>query len=163
MSTQTPPQQATGPVVVRSDEGNARWVFGSLVVLKATAADTAGQLTLLEGTDPPGAETPPFISHNHDLGYWVLDGSTTLEMGETTVEARPGDFVWIPRGVAHQTRVGAEGWRYLMMITPGGLERLFEAVSYPAETRDLPPSADGPLEPEEFLALARSVGMEPVE
>jgi mannose-6-phosphate isomerase-like protein (cupin superfamily) len=163
MSTQTAPQQATGPVVVRSDEGEARWVFGSLVVLKATAADTAGQLTLLEGTDPPGAETPLSVSHNYDLGYWILDGATTLEAGETTVEARPGDFVWVPRGVPHRTRVGAEGCRYLMIITPGGLERMFDAVSNPAETRDLPPSADGPLEPEEFLALVRSYGMELLE
>jgi hypothetical protein len=38
--------------------GQQRWFFGMLAEVKASAADTAGQYTLLEITAPPGLETP---------------------------------------------------------------------------------------------------------
>jgi hypothetical protein len=42
MSTQA---HTLEPVVVRSGQGEARWWFGALAEIKATAADTGGQLT----------------------------------------------------------------------------------------------------------------------
>ena len=46
------------PLVVRRDEGDARWWFGNLVVIKTTADETAGRLTIVEVTAPPGLEVP---------------------------------------------------------------------------------------------------------
>ena len=43
-------------LAVRSDEGEARWWLGALAIIKATAADTGGNLTLLDVTDPPGVK-----------------------------------------------------------------------------------------------------------
>ena len=48
--------QPLEPLVVRSDEGEARWWFGALAEVKATAADTGGQMTVVEVTEPPGIE-----------------------------------------------------------------------------------------------------------
>ena len=41
------------PVAVRSGQGEARWWFGALAEIKATAADTGGQMTILEVTEHP--------------------------------------------------------------------------------------------------------------
>ncbi len=38
---------------VRSSEGEARWWLGALAVIKATATDTGGHLTVADVTDPP--------------------------------------------------------------------------------------------------------------
>ena len=38
---------------VKGGEGEARWWLGALAVIKATAADTGGQLTVVDVTDPP--------------------------------------------------------------------------------------------------------------
>ena len=46
----------TDALAVRSDEGEARWWLGALAIIKATAADTGGNLTLLDVTDPPGVK-----------------------------------------------------------------------------------------------------------
>ena len=46
----------TGALAVRSDEGEARWWLGALAIIKATAADTGGSLTVLDVTDPPGSK-----------------------------------------------------------------------------------------------------------
>jgi hypothetical protein len=43
MTQQSSQEQALQPVAVASGEGEARWWFGALAVIKATAADTAGR------------------------------------------------------------------------------------------------------------------------
>ena len=86
------------PVAVRSDEGEARWWFGSLAVIKATGADTGGQFTIVEITEPPGAEAPLHVHHREDEAFWILEGNVTLEVGgrrsrrarATTRSARAG-------------------------------------------------------------------------
>ena len=52
-------------------EGEARWWFGQLAVIKATAEDTAGGHTLVEITVDPGYETPLHIHHREDEGFCV--------------------------------------------------------------------------------------------
>jgi hypothetical protein len=47
----------TDALAVRSDEGEARWWLGALAVIKATAADTGGDLTVMDVTDPPAQST----------------------------------------------------------------------------------------------------------
>jgi hypothetical protein len=42
---------------IRAGEGEARWWFAALAEIKASAADTDGQLTIVEVTEPPGAQT----------------------------------------------------------------------------------------------------------
>jgi hypothetical protein len=68
MTVQASDQQAPRTLLVRADEGEALWWFSSLAVVKATAADTGGRLTLLDITDPPGEQTPRFTSHTYDMG-----------------------------------------------------------------------------------------------
>ena len=66
---------------VRSGEGEARWWLGALAVIKATAADTGGHLTVVEVTDPPGVEAPLHVHHKEDEAFWVLEGDVTFEVG----------------------------------------------------------------------------------
>ena len=55
------------PVAVAREEGEARWWFQCLAVIKATAADTGGQMTIVEVTEPPGAEAPPHVHHREQV------------------------------------------------------------------------------------------------
>ncbi len=48
MTEGTGQAQALQPVAVPGDQGEARWWFGALAVIKATSADTGGQLTIVE-------------------------------------------------------------------------------------------------------------------
>jgi quercetin dioxygenase-like cupin family protein len=101
------------PTVVRGNEGEARWWFGALAELKATAADTGGQMTIVEVTEPPGAEAPLHVHHRDDEGFWILEGDVTFEVGDTTIEASAGDYVFGPRNIPHRFTVGANGCRML--------------------------------------------------
>lgn len=99
MTDDTSKAQALKPVAVPTDEGEARWWFGSLAVIKATAADTGGQMTIVEITEAPGTEAPLHVHHREDEGFWILEGDVTFEVGDTTIEAHTGDYVFGPRDI----------------------------------------------------------------
>jgi quercetin dioxygenase-like cupin family protein len=131
--------QALEPVAVRRDEGEARWWFGALAEIKATALDTGGQMTIVEVTEHPGAEAPLHVHHRDDEGFWILEGEVTFEVGDETIEASAGDYVFGPRDIPHRFTVGDRGCRMLFIMVPGGIEDLIRATSEPAPSRTLPP------------------------
>jgi quercetin dioxygenase-like cupin family protein len=147
-------------VAVSSDEGEARWWFGSLAVIKATAADTGGQMTIVEITEPPGTIAPLHVHHREDEAFWILEGDATFEVGDATIAAHAGDYLFGPRDVPHRYSVGDSGCRMLFIFTPGGFEELLRATSEPAGARTLPPPSDEMPDLERIAAIAREYGNE---
>ncbi len=126
-------------------------------MIKATAADTGGQMTIVEVTEHPGVEAPPHVRHRYDEGFWILEGDVTFEVGETTIEAGAGDYVFGPRNIPHRYKVGDQGCRLLFILTPGltpgGIEDLIRATSEPAPSPTLPPVPAEEPTPEEIEGL----------
>lgn len=148
------------PAFVASDEGEARWWGGGLAVIKASAADTGGQMTIVEVTEPPGAEAPLHVHHNEDEAFWVLDGDATFEIGDTTVEARVGDYAFGPRHIPHRYSVGHAGCRMLFILTPAGFEDVVIAMSEPAGARTLPATSTEEPDMAAMKAIAEAHGGE---
>ena len=150
------------PALTRSGEGEARWWLGALAEIKVTAEQTGGLLSIIEVTEAPGAEAPLHVHHREHEGFWILEGEVTLEVGDTTIEARAGDFGFGPRDVPHRFTVGPNGCRMLFVMTPAGFEGLVRDMSVPAETRTLPPPATEDEEPdsEHVAAVAQAYGCE---
>lgn len=152
--------QRLKPVAVAKDEGQARWWFASLAVIKATAADTGGQMTIIEITEPPGAEAPLHVHHREDEGFWLLEGDVTFFVGDTIIEAHVGDYVFGPRDIPHRYTVGSAGCRMLFIMTPGGFENMVIGMSEPAGSRTLPPPSEVEPDWEQVAAIARAYGNE---
>jgi quercetin dioxygenase-like cupin family protein len=144
---------ALKPSAVHSDEGDARWWFGSLAIIKTTSADTGGQMTIVEVTEHAGAAAPLHVHHRDDEGFWVLEGDVTFEVGETTIEASAGDYVFGPRDIPHRFKVGDQGCRMLFILVPGGIEDVIRETSEPAPSRTLPPLPEEDPTPEEIEGL----------
>lgn len=155
MSTdsQTLPAQA-----LRTGEGEARWWFGQLATVKATSADTGGAYTLVEIEVGPGYETPLHIHHREDETFWMLEGDATFQVGDQTVDASAGMYLFGPRGVPHKWAAGPRGARMLYLFAPGGFEELIEAMSVPAEALTPPPPDVTP--PANAVEIAREFGIE---
>jgi quercetin dioxygenase-like cupin family protein len=160
MTPETISPQGLQPVAVGTDEGEARWWFGSLAVIKASAADTGGQMAIIEITEPPGAEAPLHVHHREDEGFWLLEGSATFEVGGMTIEAEAGDYLFGPRDIPHGYTVGAAGCRMLFIMTPGGIEELIIATSEPAASRTLPSPPEEEPDWEHLVSMARAYGVE---
>jgi quercetin dioxygenase-like cupin family protein len=130
------------PTAVAAGEGEAIWWFNALAVIKATAADTGGLMTIVEMTEPPGTSGPLHVHHGEDEAFWILEGDVTIEVGDTTVECHAGDYAFGPRGIPHRYDVGPDGCRMLFILTPGGFENLVREMGRPAEARTLPPPSE---------------------
>jgi mannose-6-phosphate isomerase-like protein (cupin superfamily) len=152
--------QTIAPVTTRNGEGEARWWFGALTEIKATAEQTGGLLSILEITEPPDMEGPLHVHHREDEGFWILEGDVTFEVGGQTIPAGAGDFVFGPRGIPHRYTVGPSGCRMLYIMTPGGFEKLVREMSVPAQGRTLPPPSDEEPDWEHVAAVAKANGCE---
>jgi quercetin dioxygenase-like cupin family protein len=143
-------------------EGEARWWLGGLTTIKATGKETGGRYTLVEVLEPEG-EAPLHVHHREDEAFWILEGEVTFEIGEQTIKASPGSFVFGPKDVPHRYTVESGPARLLFLLSPAGFEEFIHATSEPASERTLPPPPEGPpseAEMEQLGAVARQYGCE---
>jgi mannose-6-phosphate isomerase-like protein (cupin superfamily) len=152
--------QSLEPIATPAGAGEARWWLGALAEIKITAAQTGGLLSVLEITEPPDENGPLHVHHREDEAFWILEGDATFEVGDATIEAHAGDFVFGPRGIPHRYSTGPAGCRMLFVMTPGGFEELVRGMSVPAAARTLPPPPEGEPDWEHVAAVAEANGCE---
>lgn len=154
---------AGGAYGLKEGEGEARWWLGvSLAIIKATGKETGGQYTLVEVVEPEGGG-PLHVHHREDEGFWVLEGELTFYIGDETIKASPGSFVFGPKGVPHRYTIDSGPSRLLYVLSPAGFEDFIYATSEPAKELTLPPRPEGPPDPakmERLAGLARQYGTE---
>jgi quercetin dioxygenase-like cupin family protein len=101
-----------------------------------TGEDTGGAFFLAEISVPPGWCPPPHIHHREDESFHVLEGTLTVHVGEDTITASPGDFAFLPRGIAHSFKNNSDApVTALVLVTPAGLENYFAEVFDPVADR----------------------------
>jgi mannose-6-phosphate isomerase-like protein (cupin superfamily) len=140
--------------------GDAYWWQGSLMTIKARAADTGGALGLVEGVFYEGFGPPLHVHHREDEGMLVLDGEIRFRRGSDDFVAGPGTLVWAPREVPHAFRVQTASARALVIVTPGGFEQMFVDGGVPAGESVRPPALG--YDPDAARALAEKFGFEVV-
>ena len=125
-------------------------------MIKASAGNTGGAMTIVEITEPPHAAGPLHVHHNEDEGFWLLEGSATFEVGGRTIEAAAGDYLFGPRQVPHRYTVGADG-SGCSSSSRRGFRGLLRATSRPAETRTLPPADLAPPDSEDLERMEAAI------
>ena len=144
-------------------EGEAWWWFGALATIKATGEQTGGHYSLVEILAPDGYEGVLHVHHFEDEGFYILEGEMTFYVGEQTIKARPGSFLFGPKDVPHAFRVNAGPARLLFIFSPAGLEGFIRESSEPARMLDVPPPPEEPpdeADMEQLAALAARYGGE---
>ena len=122
--------------------GAAYWGPGELMTFLITGEETGGAFFLADITVAPGGGTPPHIHHREDESFRLLEGALTVQVGGNTITASSGDFVFLPRGVAHSFRnAGEVPAKVLVLATPAGLEGFFMEVFEPALDHSAVPPA----------------------
>jgi len=146
------------PIVLDPGEGEALWFNNDLVFIKASAAETGGELLLFEEHARRDKTTPLHLHREEDETFYVLEGEATFHLDGTERALGPGGFASVPRGVPHAFRVTSDVARTLVLVTPRAeaMEAFFRAAGEPAAERTLPPA--GPLDMERIGAAAQSTG-----
>src|SRR5215213_7688844 len=104
---------------LKEGEGEARWWGGGLATIKATGKETGGRYTLVEVLEPEG-EAPLHVHHREDEAFYVLEGEMTFEIGEETIKASPGSFLFGPRDIPHRYTVDSGPAKMLFILSPAG-------------------------------------------
>jgi ethanolamine utilization protein EutQ (cupin superfamily) len=65
-------------------------------------------------------------------GLPCFEAKLTFQIGDETLKAGPGSFVFGPKGVPHSYRVDTGPARILFILSPAGFEEFIYATSEPA-------------------------------
>jgi quercetin dioxygenase-like cupin family protein len=107
---------------------------GARVVIKASGADTAGQLSVMESTYPPGLSVPAHVHDGEDEMFYLLAGEMRGFCGDHEWTAGPGSFVFVPRDCRHGFTVISPGpARALVVVGPARLDRQIAAAGTPVQ------------------------------
>jgi quercetin dioxygenase-like cupin family protein len=99
------------------------------MTVKVSGDDSDGKYyTLIEMEHPPNTGPALHIHSKAPEAYYVLDGQYSIRCTNETYQARPGDFVFIPKGLPHNYHSGPQGGKVLV-ISPSGLEGYFKEVA----------------------------------
>ncbi len=91
----------------------------------ALSDETGGAFSVLMAVTSKTHEPPPHMHHREHEGLFILEGELTAHVGRRNLHACAGDFVFLPRGIAHTFTVESAIVRMLVIATPGGLEHYF--------------------------------------
>jgi quercetin dioxygenase-like cupin family protein len=124
------------------ETGSATTSWGEISRSRITAADTLGRLAVMDYRAPAGFSPPRHIHRNDDELFLILSGHIVLWTEAGSRIAGPGDWVLLPRGIAHSwSAYGDDGVHFQIIVTPGEFEPFFEII----ERRGLTIGDVGPL------------------
>jgi len=123
----------------------AYWGPGDRITFLITGEQTGGAFFMAEVSVPPGGGAPPHIHRCEEETFYLQQGTLSIQVGGKTLDASAGDFVYLPRGIMHCFKnTGNVDAKFLMVVTPAGLEKFFEEAFYHAEDRSaVPPLITG--------------------
>ncbi|MGF1470197.1 MAG: cupin domain-containing protein [Rubrobacteraceae bacterium] len=143
----------------RLDVQTSYWTMGMLVSWLAEGTNTGGSFALAEGILSKGTEPPPHTHTREDEAFYILEGEMSLRVGVQTIEAEPGDLVYLPRGIEHSFGLKTPTVRALFYITPAGIEEAFKQLSKPAGDLTPPPLPEKPPDVEGMVTIFESYGV----
>lgn len=120
------------------------WYGPNLATILTHASETAGAFSLVKNVLRKGFEPPLHIHSREDESNYILEGEIIYTVGEDTIYAKAGDYVYLPKGVPHTFKLVTDTASTLLLITPGGFEEMFIACSRPALAMELPPLTQKP-------------------
>jgi len=135
-------------------EGEAWWWFGNLATIKAIGEQTGGRYSLVEILAPEG-DGVYHVHHFEDEGFYILEGKMTFYVGDQTIKAHPGSFLFGPKDVPHAFRVDSGPARLLFVLSPAGFEGLIREMGEPARSLSIPPQPEEPEEPPDEAEMER--------
>jgi quercetin dioxygenase-like cupin family protein len=132
--------------IVRLGEGPRVAAVGDIYRFLAESEHTGADYAIWHGLIGPQGGPPPHVHRREEEGFYVLTGELTFySQGESFVGG-PGTFVNLPCDVGHHFRnLGNEPAEVLIIVAPGGLEKMFRDTGKsigPDVSSPIPPEAD---------------------
>lgn len=123
--------RTTLPTIIKAADGDSFDFGGLRVHWKIDGPQTAGRFSVVHHPIAPRALAAPLhYHHNEDEYSYVLTGSLGALLGEETVVAGPGTWVFKPRHQWHTFwNAGDTPCEIIEVIAPSGFEQYFREVA----------------------------------
>jgi mannose-6-phosphate isomerase-like protein (cupin superfamily) len=111
------------PVILAPGEGRSYPMGRISAVFKADGAETDDRYSISEWWLEPHTQGPGAHAHPEDDVFYVIEGTMSLRVGDSWMDASRGAFVLIPGGLIHdfENRSAARAG-VLNFSVPGGFE-----------------------------------------
>jgi quercetin dioxygenase-like cupin family protein len=122
------------PVIEAADGATIHPLAGGQISVRLRQEQTGGELAATETVIPAHYPGPPRHVHPaFDELFYVLEGRLVFTVGDEQAAAEPGTIAYVPGDVPHAfANPHDEPCRILVVLTPGGFERYFEAIAQAA-------------------------------
>ena len=117
------------PVIRLPAEDTGVTLAGHPMTFLVTGKDTK-YTSMFDWTIPAGFATGLHVHRVQEETFYLLEGECEWHVGERTICATPGTYLFIPPGVPHDiTNVSGKPARVLMTVSPPGHEHYFEELA----------------------------------
>jgi quercetin dioxygenase-like cupin family protein len=110
---------------------------GGRFSFKLTSQETNGALAIIDVDIIPGNEPPRHCHEVEDETNMIKEGTITYFVGDDIINAKAGDIIFMPRGVPHNFKVTSEKASVRLIVTPGGFENFFAAITRSCDDEEL--------------------------
>jgi quercetin dioxygenase-like cupin family protein len=131
MPAMNTPTHTTAPALIQSpDSAPGDSLLGGSIHIRVRSEDTDGRFGLVEQVVPAGFPGPGLHVHpDFEETFYVIEGEIAVRVGDGAHEAGPGTVAVVPPGTPHTfANPSDRPARMLVLVTPGGFERYFEAL-----------------------------------
>jgi quercetin dioxygenase-like cupin family protein len=142
---------------------NTRAIPGAVFHFLTHGNEINGSPSLIKITVQRGSEPPKHVHSREDESYFILKGSIRYSVGADEIIVSEGEYIYLPKNVAHSFQLLSEKAEVLMWLSPAGLEQWFWDNSNPAPDGNALPVPQGPPPPhviEHFVSSLREYGVE---
>ena len=159
VKAQEPLVASLKPVMAEPELSNSLWYIGHLMSILISSEDTNGSFALMHGYEIQGLEPPPHTHTREDESFYLMDGEITYTVGGKTLNAKKGNWVFLPRYIQHSFKVITEQAEVLILLSPGGFEGYFRDMSEPAKELVIPLRPQGPPDVKRIVETASRYGI----
>jgi len=116
--------------VIRMPSENKGVMLGGHPLVFLVTGDDTKHTSMFDWTIPPGFATRRHVHGIQEETFYLLEGECEWHVGDKTMRATPGAYLFIPPGVPHDiANVSAKPARVLMTVSPPGHEHYFEELA----------------------------------
>ncbi len=129
--------------------------------MQVSAADSDNTLLVAQMETLAGSEPPRHLHTLEDELFLIREGHARFFVGENTIDGKPGDTIFLPRGVPHHYKILSDRLITTLVATPAaGMEGFLESLSIPvAEEETLCPDQPSEAYIQYFMSLTEQYGM----
>jgi hypothetical protein len=139
-------------------EQEALWYLGGLRIIQELQTQVKRTSKIFEYLVPAKTSVLSYAPDPEDAAFYIAGGEAAFQSGETTIQATPGTFLFLPRSTGYRYMVPATGsMRLLTWTTPPGFAQQVTSMGNPGEAFVLsPPPAPESEKVQQLATLLRA-------